>query len=107
MKVLPYKISVACSGKVPSAYGFIWRYCDDESVPYEEVPIKQLLEICQANWDHRTNSGKSVVQVNPETGEAIMQFSSQGLASRFMNIAQSQISLCCKGQVSRAAGYVF
>jgi len=81
------EISLCCSGKIKSYYGFIWRY-KKEKITFEP-------------W-----KGKSVIQYNKQ-GDFIKEWFNITQAANALTISQGSISSCCNNKLKSAGGYVW
>ena len=87
-------ITNAISGKVASAFGYLWKYDD------------QPMDVLYARYDlyhnPKNNNTRGRKVVNVETGEI---FKSALSASKAYNVSRNLIVSCCKGMRENAGGY--
>lgn len=82
-------ISACCKGRKHRAYGYIWRYFDDNS---EVIPIEPYREkVCQFT----------------KYGEYIATYNTIAEAGRMTGIGESAISNALKNRVKTSGGYVW
>lgn len=75
-----------------SAYGFMWKYDDGN---HEDIhPIKYKMK-------------KSVLQINPDTGDVIQEYESISKAAKALHTGINQISEACKGVRKTWHGYIW
>ncbi len=83
-------ISKCCKGNLKSAYGYIWRFKEDNIERVEPVlPYSKVI------LQYSTN------------GILLNEFSSLTLASKTLKINLSAISMCCKDKIKIAGGYIW
>lgn len=85
------------SGKYHSAYGFIWSK-NSQLNNSEKIKITKIAE--------KRYKGKSVKQYDLN-GKFLSSFISQKEASEITGTKQASISLCCKGKIKTANGYIW
>lgn len=83
-------IHYCCSGKIKTAYGYIWKYDGEELI----------LE------NHKSKINKSVIQYS-KNNDLIKIYKSVKEASNENKINISSIIKCCKGQLKTAGGYIW
>lgn len=83
------KISAVCSGKRKSAGGFIWSYAQTVD-PYVSI--------------QKTHRCKAVAQMDL-AGVVICTYRSAKDAAVSLNVCQTNITKCCRGQRKSAGGY--
>ena len=96
----PASIHSACQRSKKSAYGFIWKYADDD------YPLSELIEANVGIRHSKTSSNcpKRVAQV--KDGEVIAIYESANAAGRAMGAVNGgNITACCKGKYKMAYGY--
>lgn len=87
-------IKSCCSGKSITAGGFYWRFKDEK--------------IRQPQKKNSKREGISVVQIDPNSGKELGEFSSMMAAARSMGLdSSSSIKSCCNGtsSINLAGGY--
>lgn len=84
-------IVACCQGKKHRAYGYIWRYSDDENT----AEIKALTPY------------RSPIKQYTKTGEYIKTYPTIAEASRQTGIGDTSIGNCLKGRSKSAGGYVW
>lgn len=83
-------IIACCKGKINSAYGYIWRYKDNN------FPI---------NLSKRTNQhNKAIIQLTL-SGDFVGEYPSTTEASNILNIGRKSITNCLTGRSKSAGGY--
>lgn len=85
------------SGKYHSAYGFIWSKT-------ETIEPQKRISVAKHNGGGR--KGTKINQYDLD-GNFICSFSSQKEASSNTKARQSGISLCCKGKIKTAGGFIW
>jgi uncharacterized protein involved in tolerance to divalent cations len=88
-----HNIQVACSKRVESSGGFIWRYKDDE-------------ENVVAKVDNPKHNQRKIVQFDFE-GNKIAEYESMSEASRITGSLQSGISKVCLGAQKSSNGFMW
>lgn len=83
-------IGMCCRGEIRSTGGFVFRFKDDNS---------KLKEIVYKNH-------KSVIQYDLQMNK-LNEFSTIAEAGRQLNIDNTSIVKCCKGQQNTAGGFIF
>lgn len=93
-------IIASCKGKAHSAYGFVWRYKD----PNKWFP--PCYDIRESEERRVEGKRKTVLQYNLQ-GEFLKEWRSTMDVQRSTGIANTGISLCCKGGIPSAGGYLW
>ena len=88
-------IIACCKGKLNSAYGYIWRYKEDNNIPLRIEESK--------NW-HKSN--RPIMQFNKE-GNMLQEFKSATEASELTGIKRNAITNCLGGRSNSAGGYIW
>lgn len=93
-------IARCCEHKIPSAYGYVWRYDDDKfSIEHKTKSIQERDNLGRIAPQH-------VIQYSKE-GVFIREFNSIKDAATAMNGNHVYISCCCRGKCPTAYGYIW
>lgn len=92
-------ISSCCTGRTDKANNFIFMYYEDY-IKMNKEEFKEYINI------KGKISGNKIVQLDIN-GEFIREWDNQREASRFYNITEHPISMCCQGKYKTACGYIW
>jgi len=90
-----------CSGKCKYAYGYIWRYQEDDINKYELPTLREIKEAIT-----RIKTLKPIIKYDYK-GNYICSFPNLKEASQIENIKYSRIYKCCTGQNRLIDKYVY
>jgi len=97
-----------CLGNRKWAYGYFWRYKDDNLYSLAKVALAEHIKNARASriskW--RDKLGKVVKQYTRQ-GEFIKEYRSASDAAEETGICRANILMNCNGQVKTAGGYVW
>lgn len=94
-------ISSACNNKIKQAYGFIWRFKENEST--ENI----IVDLSRKEYTRTKEvKGTTIYQFNL-LGVFIAEFKNMQEASRQSGVPQSNISKCCSKERKKAGGFIW
>ncbi len=93
----PSLISACCNNKIKTAYNYIWRF-------EEDALTDDYLHWCNSRDENYYT--RSICQYNRD-GIFINEYNSIKEATLITNINSGNITLCCKGTLKTAGGYIW